>query len=272
MDRQPSTHPVALPAVVWRPALGAFELAVAEAAAAAAPRPQRATALLDALIEGLEGAPMTPALARSLSCGTREWLLRRAALRFRPDLAWFEADCDTCGAAYDLSLDLRAMPLREPGAAFPVASVETSLGRRGFEAPNGGHEEALAEAAGPDPRRRLLALCGLSPEAETEAHRFTEADCERIDAALEEISPELGEAVASTCPSCGGAAVARVDPFRFGYPAPRGILREVHLLASAYGWSQEAILAMPAARRHDYAALIERDRQARLGHRGMGLP
>jgi len=268
MDRQPSTHPVAFPAVAWRPALGTAELAAAEAATAAAPRPQRATALLDAVIERLEDAPMTPELARALSCGTREWLLHRAALRFRPDLTWFEANCDTCGAAYDLSLDLRAMPLRPAGAAFPVAWVETSLGRRGFEAPNGGHEEALAGEAGLDPRRRLLALCGLSAAAAEEALRFTEADCARIDAALEEVSPELGEAAASTCPSCGSAVAARVDPFRFGYPAPRGILREIHLLASAYGWSQEAILAMPAARRRDYAALIERDRQARSGRRG----
>jgi hypothetical protein len=264
MARAPVTHPAAFPAVVFRAMSGAVELAVAEAAAASGTRPERVTAVLTAICREVAGEPATPTLIRRLSAGTREWLLQRAALRFRSDLHWFEAPCQACGAVYDLAMSIAAAPHKPPGPDFPVTTIETGLGPRSFEAPCGLHEEELAHRSG-DPRRAFAALCGLAEDAATEAARLDEDDLARLDAALEEVSPDVASSAAAVCPSCGRETVARLEPLRFAFPKPLDVLAEAHLLASTYHWSEERILALPPARRRDYAELVLHDRLSRRG-------
>ena len=267
MARAPVTHPAAFPAVVFRAVSGAVELAVAEAAADFGTRPERVTAVLTALCGEVAGEPATPTLIRRLSAGTREWLLQRAALRFRSDFDWFEAPCQACGAAYDLAMSIAAAPRKPAGPAFPVTTIETSLGPRRFEAPCGLHEEEVARGSG-DPRRSFAALCGLAEDAATEAARLDEDDLARLDAALEEISPDVASNAAAVCPSCGGETVARLEPLRFAFPKPMDVLAEAHLLAGSYHWTEERILALSPARRRDYAELILSDRTNRRGPLG----
>jgi hypothetical protein len=265
MARALVTHPSAFPEARFRPLSGAVELAVAEAAAAPATRPERVTGVLAAIYDEVAGEPATPPLIRRLSAGTREWLLQRAALRFRSDLKWFEALCQACGGAYDLAMSVAAAPRKPPGSEFPVTTVETSLGPRLFEAPSGVHEEAAARGPGDDPRRSFAALCGLADDAGTEASCFDEDDLARIDAALEELSPDVASSATAVCPSCGSETAARMEPLRFTFPRPMDVLAEAHLLASAYHWTEDRILALSPARRRDYAELILHDRTGRGG-------
>ncbi len=183
--RSAETHPVAFPATTFRPLAGTTELAIADAASGGGTRPERVTALIAAVYETIGEDEATPALARRLAAGSREWLLQRAALRFTPEVDWFVAPCSTCGEPYDVSLSITGAARQEAHGGFPVAEVETSLGLRRFEAPNGGHEERLARQDGGDPRRTFAAVCGLNEEAESEALRFTERDLDAIDEALE---------------------------------------------------------------------------------------
>jgi hypothetical protein len=263
MARAPLTHPAAFPEARFRALSGTVELAVAEAAAARATRPERVTAVLAAIYDRIAGQRATPALTGRLASGTREWLLQRAALRFRADLEWFEASCTACGAAYDLAMSVAAAPRKPPGPDFPVITVETSLGPRPFEAPCGLHEEQAAQRPGDDPRRTFATLCGLADDAASDAARFIEDDLARIDAALEALAPEVASSAAAVCPSCGGETAARMEPLRFTFPKPMEVLAEVHLLASAYHWSEGRILALSPERRRDYAELILHDRTGR---------
>lgn len=268
MARAVQTHPVAFPAAQPRPAAGRVELAVAEAAVLSAGRPQRVSGLLVAGFAEIAGEPATRDLVRRLSAGTREWLLHRLAVVFRPDLTWFEAVCTHCASPYDLALSLATAPRKPAGPGFPVAAVDTSLGPRRFEAPNGGHEESLARArvagtaAAPDPRRHLVALSGLAETAAADAERFTEADLARIDEALEAVAPEVADSAGAVCPACRAETQARIEPLVFAFPKLTAVLHDVHLLAGAYGWSEDAVLALPAQRRRSYAGLIARDRRA----------
>jgi hypothetical protein len=262
MARAPLTHPAAFPETRFRPLSGTTELAVAEAAAAPAARPERVTAVLAAIYDEIAGERATPALVGRLSSGTREWLLQRAALRFRADLEWFEAACQACGAAYDVAMSVAAAPRKLPGPDFPVTMVETSLGPRPFEAPCGLHEAAAGRPGG-DPRRSFAGLCGLADDAGPEAARFDEDDLARIDAALEALSPDVASSAAAVCPTCGGETAARMEPLRFSFPKPMEVLAEVHLLASVYHWTEDRILALSPARRRDYAELIVHDRAGR---------
>lgn len=235
---------------------GRAELAVAEAAHRRGARAPRVTATLGALFNEIGGKPGGEARARLVSAAGREWLLNRAALWFAGDQRWFEATCTKCGDRFDISFSLQDLPREEPGQGFPVVSVETSLGPRSFEAPNGGHEETFARTSGGDPRRIFAALCGLAEEAGEEAARFTEADLNDIDAALEKIAPQVADSVEASCPDCGAQQSISIDPLEYAFPHVDSLLREVHAIATTYNWSENAILELPTARRRKYVEMI----------------
>jgi len=63
------------------------------------------------------------------------------------------------------------------------------------------------------------------------------------------------------CVNCGHAEETDLDMARFLWAEVRHrvsrLFRDVHELASAYGWSEDAILAMPAHRRARYLEIIQ---------------
>lgn len=262
---QAATLPEAYPEASFRPLDGAVEIAVAEAAARLEPRPAKVTALLAAAYAAVGHVPATPAALRRLCSAGREWLVHRAAIRFAGADGWFVTDCTHCGAPFDLHVPLASLPRSAPGPGFPVTRVETKLGVRHFETPNGAHEEAFAVMATADPRRAFAGLCGLEPDAAEAAARFDTDDLALIDAALEALSPDVADSVDATCPECGAANAARLDPFVFAFPAPATVLEDVHRIAGAYGWGEADILALPSDRRRAYVRLIRRDRPTVVG-------
>ncbi|MCE6953092.1 hypothetical protein LAZ29_19375 [Cereibacter sphaeroides] len=265
--RAPETLALAFPEAVLRPMTGAVELRLAEAAIAPVSRPERASEVLVALYETLGGERVTAPLVRRLPSGARAWLLCRAAALLGRESGWFQADCSACGAPYDLRLRLAEVPKGPPGPGFPITEVETSLGPRRFEVPNGRHEEVLARGTTADPRRDLVALLGLAGTAAEDACRFTEADLDRIEAALDAVAPDIGDEIATTCPACGAATRAVIDALAFALPRPDEILRETHLIARAYHWDEGAIHALPASRRRAYAQLIAAEMRGTGGAR-----
>jgi len=78
--------------------------------------------------------------------------------------------------------------------------------------------------------------------------------------ALETLDPNADLALAVHCPDCGGASGAQLDAGILLWDEidarARTLLAEVHALASAYGWSEGAILALDPARRASYLALV----------------
>jgi len=62
------------------------------------------------------------------------------------------------------------------------------------------------------------------------------------------------------CPSCGhlGQAIFDISAIFWAEISAqaRRLLREIHLLASAYGWREADILAMSARRRQAYLEMI----------------
>jgi hypothetical protein len=62
------------------------------------------------------------------------------------------------------------------------------------------------------------------------------------------------------CSSCGHKWEAPFDIVAFFWTeinaAAHGLLREVHALASAYGWTESEILALSPARRRCYLEMV----------------
>ena len=140
-----------------------------------------------------------------------------------------------------------------------MVSVRTPLGARQFETTNGLHEAALARSSGTEPTRALVAACGLGPDSMQDAKDFTEADLSAIEAAIDTASPDIADEVTTICPACKTSVQARIDPLEFAFPTTQSVLAEVHTLAAAYHWSEEAILTLPRGRRRTYANLIRRE-------------
>jgi hypothetical protein len=82
----------------------------------------------------------------------------------------------------------------------------------------------------------------------------------RVDRALSAIAPRLDDLVGGVCPACGLEVAMRFDPLAYTVAELRNAFAaihwETHALASAYGWPEEAILALPRSRRRRYASII----------------
>lgn len=78
--------------------------------------------------------------------------------------------------------------------------------------------------------------------------------------ALERADPALGFGFAMHCPDCDADFTQAFDPLAFFWvelaEAARQLVAEVCRLASAFGWAEQAILAMPPGRRALYLAEI----------------
>lgn len=83
---------------------------------------------------------------------------------------------------------------------------------------------------------------------------------EELAAHMQEADPQADMALQATCPACGHGWQMCFDivTFLWAKIAVRAqqLLREIHLLAQAYGWSESGILDLSAARRCYYLDLV----------------
>ncbi len=91
---------------------------------------------------------------------------------------------------------------------------------------------------------------------------------EMPEAAWEALAEALAQADSASeimfhlrCPSCGEQWDSPLEPAEFVWreihAACRRLLRQIHVLASAYGWNQSEILSLSPERRASYVHLIE---------------
>jgi hypothetical protein len=220
--------------------------------------PVRALTLLGAAMPDVP-----PQALADLAIGERDGRL----LRLREALFGFTLDattnCPTCGAPLDLSFATSA--LRDPGGESDAGgSVSIDGWDVGFRLPTSvdlialAGEDDLARARG-----RLVARCvssvthdgqPASPD-QLPAHVVT-----ALGARMHELDPQACVELSIACPSCGHVWNAELDVAAFLWAEAdawaRQIVRDVHALASAYGWSERDVLAMSPWRRGLYLDLV----------------
>lgn len=124
-------------------------------------------------------------------------------------------------------------------------------------------EDVLAVGDGDGADARLLARCVVEAEhhgATVAAGALPAFVVQVIGEAMTAADPLTDAELALTCPACAHSWSVPFDPAAFFWAeieawVPR-VLRDVHVLASAYGWSEHDILAMSAARRGRYLDLV----------------
>ena len=211
-----------------------------------------------AMLLAMSAMPREEAMA--LTVGERD--ARLVALRaatFGGDITGV-ATCPSCGERVQVEGVERAFEAARYGECARDDAVEVR--ERGWivqaRPPNG--EEIAAALRTGDPRRTLLERCVLeahSPAGETvmpaEVIAAVEEELERAD-------PRADVRLALTCPACAHAWEAPFDIVSFFGSEIRAVasrlVHDVHVLAAAYGWREEDILAMSPWRRQMYIDLV----------------
>lgn len=237
-------------------------------------RPLSAAELLTVWESNVQRLPLTQALAMlaaaspdetadelaRLPIGSRnERLLTLRGWQFGPEMTAL-AGCPACGEQVELTCwveDLQTQP--EHGLHGPLPTLETQGGPVSFRLPN--TYDLLAAGQAPDvyaarlivARRCLQATEAISPDS------LEPALLDRLAAAMETADPLALIELAAHCPHCDHDWSALLDVATFFWQEvqtwAQRTLRDVHLLARAYGWSEDEILKMSPVRRQAYLQL-----------------
>jgi hypothetical protein len=147
--------------------------------------------------------------------------------------------------------------LRQPAAEGAPTTGRAEFGGRSIEFRLPDSADLVAVSSAPDvaeARRRLLARCvrGGATDLPEEAAAAVADEMARLD-------PQADIEVSLQCPACSHRWNAAVDIALQLWTEVEGwahrLLRDVHTLASAYGWSESEVLALSAWRREAYVAM-----------------
>ena len=162
-------------------------------------------------------------------------------------------DCPMCGEKLEFTLDAGALT---SGTPAPRASV--SMGQRRFRLPSSRDVALAARAQDADGgARRLLELCEVDGDGNP---ALSDAEVEEAGELLAQADPLAETRLALACSACGHAWDDTLEPAIFLWTEieaqARRLLHEVHVLASAYHWSEAEILAMGEGRRALYLEML----------------
>ena len=165
------------------------------------------------------------------------------------------ATCAVCGERVALQIPARTLTDR---SVDPVADSDGPVGVRHLTS----HDLAAA-ARCPDAgtARLLLARRALAGAAAGDDTTPAPDTVDAIACRLQEIDPLAVILLDVQCPGCGAAWEGELDVAEFLWIEIEAqafrILRDVHVLASAYGWREADILALSPLRRRAYLELVQ---------------
>jgi hypothetical protein len=174
------------------------------------------------------------------------------------------APCPACGELAEFSVDPAELAAVEDPAAVhsPVEADGFIVEWRPLDSADLAAAAEAGDAASAE--RALLSRCVLAatgPDGQVAACDLPEGVIDALERALLVADP-LSEVLAGVvCPACGTEFVVDVDVAGFVWAELRAragsLLREVHVLARAYGWTEDEVLALGDRRRAAYLELAE---------------
>ena len=242
----------------FRPVDGRLELAIAESARMGLLPAARVTLTLAMALERVAGGPADQERVRALCVGDRQYLVRQLAAALGRDRLWLTRECDACGHRLDIPIVQSQMPVKPAGAGFPVRTIRLQRGEIRLRAPTGADQERISPLPEADALRAWIDAL-VEPDPGTTLD-LDAGEMRQVEAWIEELSPEVSLEAQAACPACGVPVRLEVDPYLCLETGADPLLREIHILAMAYHWSEDAILDMPRERRHHYLKLIDKSR------------
>lgn len=170
------------------------------------------------------------------------------------------ADCPACAARLELEFgvaDIRVVPA---DSAVKELTLSVAGHEIHFRLPNSADLAGLSATEDTAANQlRLIERCVLSARRDEREVRADDLPAQVVSALAQrmaEADPQADVQLTLRCPACRHAWKAAFDIVSFFWSeisawATR-LLREIHLLASAYGWSEAEILALSPRRRQAY--------------------
>jgi hypothetical protein len=208
----------------------------------------------DETLEALEKLSIGGRDARLLTL--REW-------SFGPELASITA-CPACGERLEFSLNVADIRILEPDRNSPLHHLDVEDFTIEFRLPNTGDLKMAEQCQELEQIQSLMAkrcVCSASQKG----HPITPDDLppevvEALASQIVERDPQADSRLSLSCPACNHHWQAIFDIVSYFWTELEAwatrLLREVHILASAYGWHEADILAMSPLRRRLYMEMV----------------
>jgi hypothetical protein len=168
--------------------------------------------------------------------------------------------CPRCDEAVELSFNAADVRVAPPSETCSIASVAVDGYNVRVRLPNSldlatiGAEQDVSSG-----RLRLVERCLITADLAGQpvsADRLPSRVIDAVEERMAQADPQADVRLAICCPSCGHQWQGVFDIVSFFWAEIEAwaarILREVHILASAYGWNESEILALSPTRRHAY--------------------
>lgn len=205
-------------------------------------------------------------LAR-LSIGQRDTLLLALRALMLGPQAESVASCPACGATVALTLDIAQLQAEAETALAAGEHEELALKEAAytvrFRLPTSVDLAAMGNGDERLLRERLFERCVISAEHDGKPVAQGDLPSAIVEGVIERMAqadPQADIRIALACPECEHRWQVAFDIASFFWHEvavrAQRILRDVHELAHAYGWSESAILAMTSQRRYLYLELL----------------
>lgn len=236
--------------------LSAWELGLDQSPA------RRALTLLEAACTTVDGSPS------ELAVGERDArLFRLRELVFGPELVAL-AECPGCDEPLELTLRVSDLCAGgEPDAVLDAGPDELVLEADGvrvdFRPPQAADLAAVFARDAGEARAALLERCVLRARRNGDDLRARDLPAPVVDALVARMAaadPRAELELALACPACTAEWRRPFDIASFLWSEvdawAQHLLRDVHALAAAYGWSESKILTLGPRRRAFYRGLV----------------
>jgi hypothetical protein len=176
------------------------------------------------------------------------------------------ADCPGCGQSIEMKFTVSAVQTAPGSEVSETCAAKFGKYEINFRLPNSNDLATLV----PDDdiaiqKRQLVQRCVLGAKQNGQALVAEQLPGDAVTALSErmsELDPQGDVQLTLSCPRCTHRWHAPLDIASFVWSEIHAwavrLLRDVHVLASAYGWREGDILAMNPWRRQAYVELIER--------------
>lgn len=208
----------------------------------------------------------------SLTVGERDAALLALRRGLFGDTLAGESFCPDCGGQVEFQASVTELLAADDGrlrSGKRRGTLRLPEGRSlEFRLPDSRDLAALVGADDPDRARRILAercvtadLAGEGGGEELkEIEPFSDEFLALLSQAMEQSDPLADIRFDLTCPDCGREWSVALDILLWMWDElgreARGLLRDVHVIARAYGWSERNILDLSPERRRAYVDMI----------------
>ena len=213
------------------------------------------------LLAAWDGTKSTEAVS-ALTIGERDaCLLEMRDQLFGPQLLCIAA-CPQCRQQLEFTLDIPDLKHQKADAAGDVFTINEGDYQVSFRLPNSDDLTGLPEDAILGRQQIIQGCIRLARQfgREIPQDALPERVLSAVAGYMAELDPQSDLQLRLDCPQCDHQWYETFDILSFLWNEIQSyalrLLREVHILASAYGWSESEILALSPIRRQAYMELI----------------